>query len=197
MSSARSARRGLLAALILAAVGCGNGPTAPTLPESSLPRGTYWLHLVGFDLSDSAEFPPCSNIGVPRAGKRLDTLIVIDHEQGEVIGRSLSAADGTVLLRFRLAEALDVRTTVSGSVEGVARDSGREQGAPRDVYAQFAAAEGSGPALVEGDTRIFGANPAFYSGRIGGRVTFGNSEGASGDCSAVSWALFTVTEPRQ
>ena len=175
----------VFACCVVAACG-GSGPAQG--PSSPLPLqpGRQLLSLIGAALSTDPQFPPCAPLGVPRDGTSVDTYVTLTAEGDEWAGRSPTAAEGTIELRIRAAERTARGYAVTGTIRGVGIDIGLKS-IIRDVRVTFAAAPGSGSAVLQGET--LSPMSAIVGGRAAGTITFSDSNGLASSCQAVQWAM--------
>ena len=157
------------------AVACSQPPGGPSgdgcnLPSQPVPQR---LELTGFDFSSDPDFPVCSNIGSPRAGKHIVTSVLLELSGCEWIARSMAPdTTGTLELRFRrTGEFAMGGETIVGTMTGSARDVTNS-----DTRMDIA-----GTAQVSG--RV---NSLFLTfGRLSGTMAFADSAGVGGTCTAV------------
>jgi hypothetical protein len=191
----RTRPRVIICLLSLAVATCGGDstpspPTSPSPPSYPLRlrEGLNSVTFTGLGLSTDPQYPPCVPLGVPRSGTSVSTQVTLEHLGSEWVGRSPSAALGTLEIRLRDTGPWDAPgTVVSGTVRGAASDRGEFLRPPLDV--QVSLTGSSGLAVVEG----WSHRVAFFAyGRITGSIAFTDSQNAVGSCTAVQWILQPV-----
>ena len=161
------------------AVGCSQPPGGPSGGGSTLPlqKGQQTLDLTGFDISSDPEYPPCSNPGSPRPGKRVVTTVSLEQSGSDWIARSMAPdTTGTLELRFHgTGEIAMGGQNIVGTITGSARDV-----TIFDVRIDIA-----GTGQVSG--RVTGVS--LTMGKLAGTLAFADSAGAGGTCPAVAFLM--------
>jgi hypothetical protein len=164
--------------------------TVPLLPLPSrlnLQLGPQWLTVIGVNLSNDPEVPPCVPFASPRSGTSVNTAVLVTHEAGDWVARSMTSAAGTIEMRFHESQAKVSGIEVSGSIRGSGSDMwSNAYVAATESRVVFAGSQGTGAATVAGD-----GDPYFsyVGGKILGTVTYRDRSDQFGTCSVVLWSL--------
>ncbi len=186
----------LMLGISLLISGCGSAgnpaqptPTVPLLLPSrlNLQLGPQWLTVIGPNLSNDPDVPPCVPFATPHSGTSVKTAVLVTHEAGDWVARSMTSAAGAIEMRFHESQAKVSGVEVSGSIRG----SGSDMWSNTYVTATesrvfFADSRGTGEATVVGS-----GDPYFsyVGGRILGTVTYRDRSDQFGTCSVVVWSL--------
>ena len=160
--------------------GCGDSPNRPQNIGLGLPEGRYSVSVIGFDLAADPRIQVCSPIGVPSAGKNMQTTVDLRQESSEWVAHSTTGA-GDLVIRLRESGPSSGSTVpVLGSATGTALWSDTRFPS-RDLRVRF-----DGIATASGDlTR----GVSFINGQITGTIVFSNSGGETSTCPMVLWTL--------
>jgi hypothetical protein len=159
--------------------------TAPDTSPVPLTPGRQLLTLAGFGASLDPSFPPCTPMGVPRAGTSVATIVVLEREGTDWVARSEPSL-GTLEVRLRGTAGSSGGYQVTGTVAGTAADVGL-MGVVRDVRVTLGLGTGTRPATFDG---MMGTAPSsLIVGRVTGPLRFSDSEGNSSTCPAIQWSM--------
>ena len=173
-----------LCGILVAAPGCrpSSSAVSPAADELSLRVGPSVLVLSGNDIA--GDYPACSNVGLPPAGKQLSTTAVLSRSGDDWTISPSNQVAGDFQIRFRAMSSESGRTSVSGTAKG----SVNHVNLPvlpfaLDVYALLESA-GQPTGAVEASVSI--TNPTRLNGLIVGQITFKDSVGRAGVCQQVA-----------
>jgi hypothetical protein len=189
-----AARLFLVLGLAVALTGCGAGANgSPTSPGAApvLHPGAYTLSITSAIGSFEPDAPCAARAG-DRGNRDLGTRITITRESDGWLGRSSSAADGSLELRLREVGANQTGEVwpgvpVAGTVRGFALDA-RGPGifGPRDVRVVARGVDSSPDAPFVGGL----SNGISGIGTMTGIFTYTDGVGASTICRGALWVLF-------
>jgi len=189
---------------VLMAACAASAPTQPTPVAGQTRRlllspGPHWVTLTGFNLSDLAEFPPCTPFTIPPtppSGTMVTTPVSLAREGEDWVARSDPASADSIELRFRETQLGPGGLGIMGTARGTASDVDRPPAHSATGSIVSIAGDAAGtPADVTGVGVPYSVNaPAsasFAGGRVAGRVTFSDAAGRAATCTAVQWSLFS------
>ena len=168
------------AALLWATWGCTDPPNGPGSNSLVFVQGRYSVTLIGFDLSTDPRIQVCSPVGVPPAGKNMQTIVDLRQEGSEWVARSIAGAGDVVIRLEEAGTSNGAIVPIQGSATGTALWADPRFPAV-DLRVRF---DGTAPASGE-LTRFAG----FINGQISGTIIFSNSNGAASTCPMVLWTM--------
>jgi len=167
--------------LMTSVIGACRSSVAPS--SLSLKAGTNMLTITGFDAGDPG-YPLCGPVFAPPAGKQIITLLDLQFEASEWIGRSISPG-ASLELHIQAAGTSTFGDLVTGTAKGIGPDAALGSIPARNVVVVVGTLARPMVTLQGTVTR----DGSMIIGQMAGAISFTDSNGSVGTCSNVELLL--------